>query len=102
MLYFHRRMKKLTRPLLILCISTLLVFLSVAFSASTNLQPTALKQFTGGVLAVQLTATPEPVEAEDQSVVGSTDGITMLSFVIVAIILIPIFMKRRDWDASLN
>ena len=95
-------MKKFTRPLLILCISALLVFLTVAFRASTNLQPTTFKQFTGGVLAVQLTPTPEPVEMEDQSVVGSTDGITVLSFVIVAIILIPIFMKRRDWDASLN
>ena len=95
-------MKKFTRPFLILCISVLLVFLSVAFSRSSSLQPAAYKQFTGGVIALQLTPTPEPEELEDQSVVGSTDGLTILSFVIVAIILIPIFMKRRDWDASLN
>jgi len=95
-------MKKFTRPLLILCISALLVFLSVAFSRSSALQATSYKQSTGAFMAIQLTATPEPEEVEDQSVVGSTDGITIVSFVIVAIILIPIFMKRRDWDASLN
>ena len=95
-------MKKFTRPLLLLCISALLVFLSVAFSRSGSIQPASYRGYTGGVIALQLTATPEPVEVEDQSVVGSTDGITILSFVIAAIILIPIFMKRRDWDANLN
>lgn len=102
MLYFRQRMKKITRPLLMLCISALLVFLSVAFSSSGSVQPASLKGYTAGLITLQLTATPEPVEVEDQSVVGSTDGITILSFVIVAIILIPIFIKRRDWDANLN
>ena len=102
MLYFRQRMKKFTRPLLILCISSLLVFLTIAFSRSGSVQPASLKGYTAGLITLQLTATPEPVEVEDQSVVGSTDGITILSFVIVAIILIPIFIKRRDWDANLN
>lgn len=102
MLYFYGQMKKLLRPLLILVISLLLLFLSVAFNASSPMRAAKLNQYTGGVLTLQITATPEPEPEEDQSVVGSTDGIVVMSVVIVAIIIVPILLKRRNWDPNLG
>jgi uncharacterized membrane protein len=93
-------MKKLIRPVLILVIGLLLVFLTMAFRLSKPEQRSSVEQFTIGAIAAQLTPTPEPQPVEDQSVVGSTDGITIMSFVIAAIILIPIVMKRKNWDAN--
>jgi Na+/H+ antiporter NhaC len=98
--YTHHAMKKFLRPLLILIISLLLLFLMVAFNSSRPNQRDSIQRLTGGALAAQITSTPEAQPEEDQSVVGSTDGITLMSFVIAAIILIPIVMKRKNWDAN--
>jgi hypothetical protein len=50
------------------------------------------------VIVLQTTATPQP--KADQSEVGSTDGITVMSLIIVAIIIVPIFLKRKSWSQT--
>ena len=88
-------MKKLIRPALLLIISLLLVFISVAFSSSRSAQSSKLAEYSSATFLLQTTATPQP--EEDRSEIGSTDGITVMSFVIVAIIIIPIILKRKSW-----
>jgi hypothetical protein len=88
-------MKKLIRPLTILIISLLLALTMVAFSATASTGSTRLGDYTSAAFFFQITTTPQP--AEDRSEVGSTDGLTLLSFIIVTIIVIPIFLKRKNW-----
>jgi hypothetical protein len=88
-------MKKIV---LLLFISLLLLFLGAAFSASHSMRIANLNQHTRGGLTIQITATPEPEQEEDQSIVGSTDGLVAMSVVITAIVIIPIVLKRRNWS----
>ena len=89
-------MKRFLRPATILLISLLLVSFSIAFSRSISAQSAKLTGNTGAVLFFQTTATPQP--QEDRSEIGSTDDITVMSFVIVAIIIIPILLQRKSWS----
>jgi hypothetical protein len=89
-------MKRFMRPTIILITSLLLVLFGVGFRRSISMpsvQP--INNFSAAVL-FQTTATPQP--EEDRSEIGSTDGITVLSFVIVAIIVIPILLQRKNWS----
>ena len=91
-------MKATIRPILITMIISLIVFLTIALSGfspahSVNSDSYKLASTTG---ILQPTATP-PAQ-QDRSEVGSTDGITIMSFVIVAIVIIPIFLKRKSWS----
>ena len=88
-------MKKLIRPALLVIISLLLVFISVAFSSSRSGQSHQLSEYAKASLLFQATPTPQP--QEDRSEIGSTDGIMVMSFIIVAIIIIPIILKRKSW-----
>jgi hypothetical protein len=96
MLYFENRMKRSIHPSTILIVSLFLVLFSVAFSRSISAQSAALSGNTGAVLFFQTTATPQP--QEDRSEIGSTDGITLMSFAIVAIIIIPILLQKKHWS----
>ena len=89
-------MKKIFRPASILVISIVLALISAAFSNSNSTQPVSLSKYSNASFYLQATATPKL--AQDHSEVGSTDGITLLSFVIVAIIVIPILLKRKSWS----
>jgi hypothetical protein len=53
---------------------------------------------TNAVMFFQTTSTP-PLQ-EDRSEIGSTDGITLLSFAIIAIIVIPILVLRKHWSEN--
>jgi len=88
-------MKKLIRPALLLFISLTLVFISVAFKSSRSGQLDKLSEYSRSSLVLQTTATPQP--KADRSEIGSTDGIIVMSFIIVAIIIIPIILKRKSW-----
>ena len=96
MLYFADRMKRSIRPSIILIISLFLVLFSVAFSRSISAQSATLTGNTGAALFFQTTATPE--SQEDRSEIGSTDGITLMSFAIAAIIIIPILLQKKHWS----
>ena len=88
-------MKKLIRPSIFLFTSLLLILISAAFSQSISGQSFKLTDSVGKVLSYQTTNTPPP--KQDKSEIGSTDGITILSFVIIVIIVLPILLKRKDW-----
>ena len=89
-------MKRLTHPSMILLISLLLVFFGVAVSKSISIQPVKFSSNTGAAFFFQTTATPQP--QPDRSEIGSTDGITLMSFAIVAISIIPIILQRKRWS----
>jgi hypothetical protein len=96
MLYFGSRMKRFSRPLTILIVSLFLVLFSIAFSQSITAQSaTVAGSNNNAAMFLQTTATPQP--QEDKSEIGSTDGITLMSFTIVAIIIIPILLQRKRW-----
>ena len=96
MLYFEGCMKRRIRPSIILLISLLLVFFGVAVSRSASMQPVKFSRYTGAAFFFQMTTTPQP--QQDRSEIGSTDGITLMSFAIVAIIIIPIILQRKRWS----
>jgi len=91
-------MKRFLRPVTILVISLLLVLFSVAFSRSISAQSANFKGNTGAALFFQLTTTPQP--QEDRSEIGSTDGITIMSFVIITIIIVPILLQKKYWSQT--
>jgi len=84
------------RPSIILITSLLLILISAAFNQSISEQAHKFAETNDAVSLFQTTATSQP--KQDKSEVGSTDGITLLSFVIVSIIVVPILLKRRDWS----
>jgi hypothetical protein len=43
---------------------------------------------------LQPTETPPP---QDLTVIGSTDGIIVMGFVIVLIIIVPVLLQRESW-----
>ena len=93
-----RRMKKYIRPITIFIISLLLALTVVAFSGTSSNRSSGLAKYSNSAFFFQITSTPEPVE--DRSEIGSTDGLIMMSFIIVIIIVIPIFLKRNNWSQT--
>ena len=91
-------MKKIIRPALILMLSIALALISAAFTNTASRQAGKFAEFSNAAFAYQTTATPLP--KQDHSEVGSTDGLTLMSFFIVAIIVIPIIIKRKNWSDS--
>ena len=89
-------MKKIIRPLSILIVSIVLALISAAFTNTGSHPPIKFAEYSNAAFVYQTTATPLP--SQDHSEVGSTDGLTLMSFVIVAIIVIPIILKRKNWS----
>lgn len=85
-------MKKLLRPLFAIGISLMLALFSAALTYSAP--PAAQGNLAAGAFLLQPTKTPQP---KDISVIGSTDGIVMMGFVIALIIIIPILLQRKSW-----
>jgi len=91
-------MKKFIRPTIILIISLLLALTVVAFSGTGSTQSSKLAEYSGAAFFFQITTTPPP--AQDHSEIGSTDGLTVMSFIIAIIIVLPIFLKRKNWSQT--
>lgn len=93
MLYLVRLMRTTLRPLLTIGLGLLLAMMGAALTYSS---PPAMQGTFGGTGAFffQVTATPPQ---EDLSQIGSTDGIVLMGFFIVLIIVIPIFLRRKSW-----
>jgi hypothetical protein len=89
-------MKRFIRPSMVLIISLLLGLFSLAFSRSISMQTSRFTNQTSAAFFFQTTATPQV--QEDKSEIGSTDGITLMSFLIFSIILIPILLQRKRWS----
>jgi len=87
-------MKRFTRPFIILLISLFLVLFNVAFNHSNHIQT------SNAGTAIFFKTTTQSHQQVDKSEVGSTDGITIMSFVIVALIVVPIYLQRRHWSQA--
>jgi hypothetical protein len=85
-------MRRIPRPILTLLFSLFLALLSAGLTYSS---PPALQgNPVAGVIFLQPTKTPQP---KDLSVIGSTDGIVIMGFVIALIIIVPILLRRKSW-----
>ncbi len=85
-------MRKSLRPIITLGFGFLLALLSAALTYSAP--PAMQGDPAAAAFFLQPTKTPRP---EDLSVIGSTDGIIVMGFVIALIIIIPILLRRRSW-----
>jgi hypothetical protein len=86
------RAASLVRPIITLGLGFLLALLSAALTYPT---PPALEgAFGATAFFVQPTSTPQP---KDLSEIGSTDGIVIMGFLIVLIVIIPILVRRKAW-----
>lgn len=92
MIYLISHMKRLIRPAIILGVSLTLALLSAALTQAV--QPGGYGNLSAAAFFLQTTPTPEQV---DISEVGSTDGIVVMGFVIVAIVVLPILLRRKAW-----
>jgi hypothetical protein len=88
-------MDRLTRPALILSLILWIAFIAGSLSSFKPIQSVQISEPKTGALSFQATATPQL--QEDKSEIGSTDEITVMSFIIAGIILIPIFLNRWNW-----
>jgi len=71
----------------------LIMIVSGALIFSAFKQPIAAAQDLGSsAVGGQVTATPG---AADNSVIGSTDGIVLMGFLIVAIVIAPVLIRRK-------
>ena len=86
------RMKKFMRPIITVGLGFILALFSAALTYSAPFSTQA--SFGSAAFFLQPTETPQP---EDLSVIGSTDGIIAMGFIIALIILIPIFLQRKSW-----
>ena len=81
------------RPIITLAIAFLLALCSAALTYST---PPAMDETLGDGTFFTIERTTAP-QQEDLSEIGSTDGILIMGFVIVFIIVIPILLRRKSW-----
>jgi hypothetical protein len=88
----QKLMKKFVRPLITIGLGLILALFSAALTYSTP--PAVQGNLTAAGLFLQPTSTPQP---KDLSVIGSTDGIIAMGFLIALIIIIPILLRRKSW-----
>jgi hypothetical protein len=87
-------MKNRIRRILILGAGLILAATVAALNHSTAVQSSQPGIDNSAAFFLQTTATPQP---EDQSEIGSTDGIVVMGVIIVLIVSIPILARRRQW-----
>ncbi|HSL42117.1 MAG TPA: hypothetical protein VK897_01720 [Anaerolineales bacterium] len=85
-------MRKYLRPIITVGLGLVLALFSAALTYSVPPSPTS--NFGSAAFFLQATATPQQ---EDLSVIGSTDGIIAMGFIIALIIIIPILLRRKSW-----
>jgi len=93
MIYYNCHMKKRIHPAIIFTVLFFLVVSCAMTVFSTKHAPSSNTANT----ALFLQATPTPPVEEDQSEVGSTDGIVAMGGVIAVIILLPLLLQRKAW-----
>jgi hypothetical protein len=84
-------MRTWMRPIVTLGLGLVLALFSAALTYSA---PAHQGDLPAAAFFVQPTKTPQP---EDLSVIGSTDWIIVLGFIIALIIIIPILLRRKSW-----
>ncbi|HEY5901688.1 MAG TPA: hypothetical protein VIU39_03970 [Anaerolineales bacterium] len=84
-----KKLLRILRPAALLGLGLLLAVTSAAIG-----QPVITGNHLNTTSLAQPTPTPVP-----PSEVGSTDGLVMLSVIIVLIIAVPILIRRRSWSS---
>jgi hypothetical protein len=90
-----RKTARIFQPIMVIGIGLVLAVASAALSRPTLAPDTGY----AAALSLQVTATPT---AEEVSEIGSTDGIMLMSIVIVLIVVVPILLRRRSWEHQEN
>ena len=85
-------MKRFIRPVIVIGVSLTLALCSAALTRIVP--PSGQGNLAVAAFFLQTTPTPEQV---DRSEVGSTDGIVVMGFVLVAIAVLPILLRRKAW-----
>lgn len=88
----HELMRNILRPIITVGLGLILALFSAALTYSVP--PSTQANFGSAAFFLQPTPTPEP---EDLSIIGSTDGIIVMGFIIALIIIIPILVRRKSW-----
>jgi len=88
------RAASLVRPLLTIGVGFVLALFSAALTY--YVPPTIDESFGGATFFLQSTSTSTP-QPDGISEIGSTDGIVIMGFLIVLIIIIPILWHRKAW-----
>ena len=88
-------MKHLIRPVLIIILGIALALMSTALIRSVP--PREGSNLAAAAFFLQTTPTPEQV---DRSEIGSTDGIVVMGFVLVAIVILPILLRKKAWSQT--
>jgi hypothetical protein len=83
-----KRLIHIFRPVALIGIGLLLAVTSAAIG-----QPVLIATGLGAAVLAQATPTPPP-----GSEVGSTDGLTLVSIIIVLIVVVPILIRRKSWN----
>ncbi len=73
---------------------SILFFIFLLVLVLPNFNQPAVSAQSAGAVAFSLQATPTP-QAEDTSVIGSTDGILVMGIVIVLIVTLPLLFHKR-------
>lgn len=87
-------MKKYSRRLAILSVGLILAVAVAALTYSIAVQSSQAVIDTTTAFFLQTTSTPQP---EDESEIGSTDGIVVMGVIIVLIVALPILVRRKHW-----
>lgn len=85
--------RRIIRSAIIIGLSLALALTSAALTQA--IIPDDNATLSAAAFFLQTTPTPEKA---DQSEVGSTDGIVVMGFLIVAIVTVPILLRRKAWS----
>ena len=85
--------RRIIRSVIIIGLSLALALTSAALTQ--YIIPGENSDLYTAAIFLQTTPTPEQV---DRSEVGSTDGIVVMGFLIVAIVTVPILLRRKAWS----
>jgi len=75
-----------------LALVVIMIIVGASIFSAFNQPLVAAQELGSSALRAQITATPG---AADNSVIGSTDGIVLMGFLIVAIVIAPVLIRRR-------
>ena len=84
-----KKLLRILRPAALLGLGLLLAVTSAAIG-----QPVIIGTHLNTAGLTQPTSTPVPA-----SEVGSTDGLVLLSIIIVLIVIVPILARRKSWSS---
>jgi len=93
-MFVMKKLLPVLRPVALLGIGLIMAVLSAA--VGTVSPDMSGNNMLAAAQSLQ-TASPTPIAAEGTSRIGSTDGIVLMGIVIVLIVIMPIWLRRKTW-----